>query len=612
MEPETSIPKRRRPFKKVLFWTLAILFIILSITAIYVSRNYNQILADALMKSFNSSVVSDVYELKFEKLRVNIFAGNIKVFNVVMQARKTPLHPYPYINSSFSLKTRKLVLMDVQIMDLIKLGELRLSRIEINKPEIRLWLSEEKNIFLPYKDTTAQKKGKAEPGKRFINTFSLEEFQLANASFHISNTGKKREFSVKELNISLSHLKLEQLSGHDLVSFDAVELAIGEISVRMQQGGFRSFNAENISMNVKALKISSSIDTLIFTYGDFSTGMKNLDLNTSDSVLNLSLKSMDLTYANKSINLTGIVFKPNLSQAEMLRREKYQKAQFSVAVGSLNLVNVNFDTLLYRRKIFVDEMNIDKVDVSLFKDKTKPVDRSKFPQYLGQKIMAIPIPINIKNVKVTQATFANLERKEDRTYAKVNIQRGSLEAKNITNLPSKDMLTLNLSGFVENKAPISLVAVFSYQKPQFSINCKVGRFNLPDLNQLLASYTPAKIKKGTVDEITFSGVVNRTKASGTMKFLYHDLDVDLKVAGKKWQNDIVAFAANTYLSTNNPPSAGLPPKIVHYEAVRDLNKGGFNPIIRSFLSGMKETMIMSKENKKAYKKEKKKWKLKAK
>ena len=97
-----------------------------------------------------------------------------------------------------------------------------------------------------------------------------------------------------------------------------------------------------------------------------------------------------------------------------------------------------------------------------------------------------------------------------------------------------------------------------------------------------------------------------------MKFLYHNLDVDLKVTDKKWQNSVVAFAANTYLSTNNPPSAGLPPKVVHYEAVRDLNKGGFNPIIRSFLSGMKETMIMSKENKKAYKEEKKKWKLRGK
>jgi uncharacterized protein YaaN involved in tellurite resistance len=36
-----------------------------------------------------------------------------------------------------------------------------------------------------------------------------------------------------------------------------------------------------------------------------------------------------------------------------------------------------------------------------------------------------------------------------------------------------------------------------------------------------------------------------------------------------------------------------------------MNKGFVNIIIKSVLSGLKETMIMSKENKKAYKKAKK-------
>jgi hypothetical protein len=91
-----------------------------------------------------------------------------------------------------------------------------------------------------------------------------------------------------------------------------------------------------------------------------------------------------------------------------------------------------------------------------------------------------------------------------------------------------------------------------------------------------------------------------------MKFFYHDLDVDMKLSDKQWQNNIVAFAANTYLSSSNPPSDGSPPKIVQFKAERDMNKGGFNIILKSFLSGMKETMIMSKENKKAYKEEKNK------
>ena len=61
-------------------------------------------------------------------------------------------------------------------------------------------------------------------------------------------------------------------------------------------------------MNVKALEIHKSIDTLIFTYADFNTGLKNLDINTADSIFNLSLQSFDLSFAKKSINLEGFRF----------------------------------------------------------------------------------------------------------------------------------------------------------------------------------------------------------------------------------------------------------------------------------------------------------------
>ncbi len=606
MEAESTIPKKKRPIRKFLLWATGIFLFILVLATIYISRNFNQILTDALMKTFNSSVVSDVYELKFEKLRVNIFAGNIRVFNVVMQPRTEPLHSYPYINSSFRLETRKLVLEDVKIMDLIKQGKLELSRIEINKPDIQVWLGEGKNIFLPYKDTTAVKKDTVETGKKFITGFSLDKFQLVDASIHVINTGKHREFTVKKFNISLDGLKLDQKTGEDLFAFNMVGLNVGELSGWMLKGAFRTLNFRDLKLDVSSLEIRKSIDTLTFTYTDFNAGIRNVNMNTADSIFNLSLKSLDIEYLKKSINLQGIAFKPNLSQAEMVKREKYQKTQFSVAVGSLNLVNINFDTLIYYRKVFIDDIKIDKVDFSLFKDKSKPIDKTKFPKYLSQKIIAIPIPLNIKTVAVTNVSFVNLERKENGNYAKVTIQRGLLEAKNITNLDPQGTLRVKLSGFVENKAPVNLTADFSYLKPQFFINCKIGKFNLPDLNKLLTAYTPANIKKGTADEISFSGLVTRTSATGTMKFLYHDLDIDLKVADKKWQNSVVAFAANTYLSANNPTSADQPPKIVHYQAERDLNKGGFNPIIRSFLSGMKETMIMSKENKKAYKEEKRK------
>ena len=74
----------------------------------------------------------------------------------------------------------------------------------------------------------------------------------------------------------------------------------------------------------------------------------------------------------------------------------------------------------------------------------------------------------------------------------------------------------------------------------------------------------------------------------------------------------MAFAANTYLNASNPASADMPPRIVQYHADRDMNKGFVNILIKSVLGGLKETMIMSKGNKKAYKKAKKEAKKEAK
>jgi hypothetical protein len=131
-------------------------------------------------------------------------------------------------------------------------------------------------------------------------------------------------------------------------------------------------------------------------------------------------------------------------------------------------------------------------------------------------------------------------------------------------------------------------------------------FVIPDLNKVLEAYTPAQINKGTVDKIEFSGIAKRTEATGTMKFLYHDLDILLQLEDKaKWKNSVLSFAANTVVASSNPASANLPPKIVDYQVERDMNKSFINITLKSALAGLKETVIMSKENRKTYTEDKK-------
>lgn len=82
-------------------------FILVLIAGFILYQNFNRLLSEALLRSFNSNIASDVYELKFEKLKVDLVEGSISVSDVLIQPRSAPLNQYPYINSSFRLKPKK-------------------------------------------------------------------------------------------------------------------------------------------------------------------------------------------------------------------------------------------------------------------------------------------------------------------------------------------------------------------------------------------------------------------------------------------------------------------------------------------------------------------------
>ena len=596
--------KRKGRAKRILFRITVIFFLILITGFVFLYYNLNRLLTNALTKSFNSNIISDVYELKFEKLTVNLLAGNVSVYNVEMNQLEGSLNNYPYINSSLRLKTHKMILKNVQISTLIKSSILKLEKIEIIEPEVEFRIEDKIPVFFPLKDTSANQSKKT--NKRFIESFVLKEFDLVNASFHTDNRAKEREFNIKKLNFSIRDLLIDQQPGRDIMSYKNVQISIGEFTGSLQKRALKYLTFKDFNLNIDSLNVEQTIDTSVYHFADFSTGLKSLDILTADSLFSLTMRSFDLSYKERSINLNEIAFKPNVSKARLQADHKFQHTDFSGSVGSLNMSGVNFDSLIHKGKIFIDNVILDKVSASIYKDMTKPVDTKKFPQYPGQSVKAINPPLLIKQLKATNVTLVNKERNPDGNIATANLNRATLEVKNITNLSSNAALMINANAYIENKAHLNLSLGFDYRDPQFSFDGRIEKFNLPELNKLIEAYTPASINKGTVDEITFSGIAYRARAGGTMKFLYHDLEIDIDLEGKaQWKSSVLAFGANTVVPAANPASADKPQRIVKFSTERDMNKAFINLIIKSVLNGLKETMIMSKENKQTYREKKK-------
>lgn len=613
MDIKATKPVKRHRIRNTILWILGILILIIGLVSLYFYNNFNRLLSDALKKSFNSGIISDVYEFSFEKLGVNLLTGNIQVYNVELKPREKPLKDYPYINSSLRLSAKKILLSKVDIQTLLKTNMLKLERIDIIDPNIDVKISNMKVVLFPFRDSS-DLAGKSDTSrKKFIDSYLLKEFALSNATMHLDNQATHRELNIRQFNITLKDMVIVQAPKMDIITNKSLEIKMGEIDWKLQEGPIQRLQMKDYNILMDSLKIQNNPDTSIYQFTKFTTGLKSLDIQTADSLFQMSMSSFNLSYKDQSITLKGISFKPNISDAAMQRRFVYQTPVFAGTVGTIKLVGLNFDSLIFKNKILIDELILDKLSVSIDKDQRKPIDKSKFPKYLAQQIGSLKLPLLVKHIKATNVNLVNIEKKPDGTTGKVNINRMTIDASNLTSLPTSDELSVSADAWIENKAHAKLTLKFSYAVQQFSINGRVDKFNLPDLNKFLKSYTPASIVRGTTDEMTFSANVGHTSSIGKMKFLYHDLkaDIDLKDQAK-WKSDILSFAGNTIVASSNPVSPDKPAKEVQFTVERDMNKGFINIMIKSVLAGFKETMMMSKENRKTYKEAKKDSKKKAK
>jgi hypothetical protein len=598
--------KKSRLGRKYLRYFIAGIILIAGIGLFYIYLNFNKLLSDALIKSFNSNTISDVYEIRFKNLNVNPFKGSITVKHVEIIPREKPLKDYPYINSSFQLKTRKIELINVEIMTLLKQNKLKLERIRIAEPDLEFMITDNIPTFIPFNQKQNDSIPKQDQNKNFITGFFLKEFSLENASFHVLNTAKQRNIRVIDFDFLLKDLQMDQTPGKDVISYNLIKMNIGEINGSLKNEALKYISLKNYNLTIDQLKIQKSVDTLIYHFDDFQLGLEMLDFHTSDSIFHVTLDMFNLSYKNKSLQLNGISFKPNISEDELQKRYEYQNTQFSGTVGNLSITGINFDSYVYKKTLLIDKVSLDSVDAFVYKDKTKPMNMKKFPQYFGQTFKAIPFPILVKEVIANNVQLTNKERKEDGSTALAHLKRASFFAGNITNLSDNLPFTMKADAWLEDQAHFIAELNFDYKKPQFKMDARFDQFDLTYLNKLIQSYTPASVVSGTVNQLSFSGTAFQTNASGTMTFLYNNLKVDLQLKEKaKWKSSLLAFAANEVVNSANPVSETTPPKIVKYQIERDMNKGFVNVIIKSALNGLKETIIMSKENKKAYKEAKK-------
>ncbi|MCX6239258.1 MAG: DUF748 domain-containing protein [Bacteroidia bacterium] len=573
--------------------------LLLSVLSYYFYNNFNKMVSESIMRSFNSNVISDVYDLSFEQLNINIITGDLKIRNVIIRPKETPLTRYPYINSSFVLKTSRIHLNKVNLYDLLKVNRLKVSKIEIEKPEISILLHGRNPIIFPFKETGKNLEADNNKFKNYLESYFLREFVLTDALLTMEDEDAGMSYKIGALNISVSDLFLNQQTGVDSLSFRKADLMLNDFITNSKTGSIRSAKSKNYELSIDSLKIQQRPDTIDYQVANFKSQITDWEIFTSDSIYKIGANSVELSYKDKAIHVNELIMKPAISREAFNQQNKFQKEQYSITVKKMDLLNISFDRLKFNQKLFIAQVNLQNADVVIYKDKTKAQDLKRFPEFPGQQLSEIGIPLTINDLNISESTLAYEEKKTDGDLAAVKIGRLNLKAKNISNQTPDSLLSVKLNGFLENKVPFDMMLVFSYKIPGFSFKGAFKSFELTNLNPVIQAFAPTSVKKGIVDAITFSGNGNQKKATGNMEFLYHDLGLTIDLQKfSKFKNSLITFAAKSFLNSSNPISPEKPARVVAFTVERDVNKGFINLIVKSVVSGLKETIHPSKENRK--------------
>ncbi|OYT11987.1 MAG: hypothetical protein B6I18_02205 [Bacteroidetes bacterium 4572_112] len=586
--------------KRILFYVFSIIAIAVTSLYLYGVYNFEDIIKQRITELYSASVVSKYYSLEYEKVRIGLFSSNLKIYNVNFIPKIKNQESYFTKNGSIAVKLKSIKLKDFDIGEFLVSNKITVGKILFNKVDVNL--TKNAKVFHPF--AFIEKKENNDSLKIEVN---IGEFKLQGASFSvvdIKNTKNATLFD--ELDVDLSSLAFtKNEKGFELI-LKKLEIALYNISHKAENGADISF--ELLHILTSDIELTKDDNGLTYSNSNNSIELKNPRVITADKVYAISVKSIYYDEIKNELKVSQSTIKPLISKKEFIAKYKYQKPMYDIEIDDIRVDDIDIEKLKKLEGVFANHVDINAVKVHFFKDKHKPLNPKNIPKYLAQNIFGIKIPINIKSVNANNVDVFVEIVQQDSKHSKIDVNDLSVSLKNIQNKSKKQKLSLFAKGKIHNEIPFKLDLVFSYSKNYFSFNGELFSSNLKKIAKPIASFAPVRVNNGQINSVKFKGIANRTKSEGEMTFLYDNLNVEIDRVEKyntKVSDHLLSIIANSVINSSNPIKPGLPARKVDFVFHRDMNKGFINLLIKSVLTGTKESVLPSKGNRKKYRLEKK-------
>lgn len=353
----------------------------------------------------------------------------------------------------------------------------------------------------------------------------------------------------------------------------------------------------------------------LFWSDDITLSVQNVYSTVDEGLYEIGADKFAFSTQNDSIGLSGLSFVPTVPRLEYpFHKGGYQKDVFNINLKQLNIKDFDFFHLIYQGKIKGGEIDLDKPQLAVFKDKRNNVPEFQYKDIIPQMFKVAPIKISFDSVMVNQMNIRYDEfPKTGREPGYLMLTHTDIKVLNLTNDSSElkidSTLEIQMNSKFLDAADLGLNLSYNMLSPdnRFSMSTTLGSMDATLINTYIGPAYSAELLSADVDRMYMSVIGTDSITGGKMGLFYDNLKFQFIDKQGHQSKRFITWIGNRVVDSRNKYNYFKKPKDIFY--VRDTSKGWINYLVKIELHGVQANAGINKnQGKEAKKAEKEVWK----
>ncbi|HEX5025517.1 MAG TPA: hypothetical protein VFV68_09600 [Agriterribacter sp.] len=386
-----------------------------------------------------------------------------------------------------------------------------------------------------------------------------------------------------------------------MIKMDTLLITGAQIITRVMQSGKQKLEILDAHLELRQVLIdsTSNLDSSRMLFAKhLDVFCAKMEWTSANQLYNYSIEEVEMHSDQEQIKVGSFKVIPTLGEEKFTAKVGIQADRYDLDFRDIRLQSINFPQLLNER-IMADSV-ILQASVKIYRDMTLPEDkRSKIGTYPHQKLVQIPLPLEIKKL-ILKNTFIEYKEHSPVTQkiGKVTFDQVNATFDNVTNIKAAtaSVMTADIHALFLKKTPVHTLWRFYLFNPKgrFDIKGELKAMDATEINSLTEPLGGVRAEKGRINDLRFNFKGQDYGMDGTVKFLYNDLKIALlkKEEDKKalQEKKLASWGANMIIKNDNP-SRKEKPRIANVHFDRVTNRSIFHLSWKTLFEGVKKTAL---------------------